>query len=409
MSIVLRFASSSNANGLQALAFERSSQGVGLFFNLKQQVGVAADHATFSSITAPGEFAFRLDSAAGTRWRSGRQVLNASPTDTFMILPAGTLTFSPAAVSAMLPPVPFTSGAATLSTLALTLGTGSVTAMGTGAYASLFGTIPVTFTYVFTLVPVTEPANMGVPGFVPSAIDVTTISMSVAATAGGVLGFLVNFFAGILFSLMSGTIRASLEGAVQTAIDAAVANALASKGAPAGTIASVETLTIAPTGLSLVAFAGFALEKACASSSSGGSVKLRPREQLVHLRTIRDRLLTRSPRGAAYISLFEQFNAELASILLRNDELLRAADDIVSLALREFPIEDPGSGRVSRELADAVTKAMSLMHQAASPELKLTLAGLREEVHSFVGRPARDVLDDSFQLLEKSSTKRTDK
>jgi hypothetical protein len=407
MALVLRFASSSNANGLQALAFSRSTQGVGLFFDFKQTVTVAGDHATFSSITAPGDFAFRLDSPAGTRWRSGRQDLNASLTDTFMILAVGPLMFSPAAVSAMLPPMPFTSGSATISTLVLTLGTGSITAAGTGSYATFFGPIPVTITYVFTFVPVTEPANMGFPGFVRPAIDVSTISASVAATAGGSLGFLVNFFADILIGLMSGTIRATLQNAVQAAIDSAVATALATGGAPSGTIATVETLTIAPSGLSIVAFAGFALEKACASSSSGGSVKLRPREQLIHLRTIRDRLLTRSPQGAAYIALFEEFNAELASMLLRNDELLRAADEIVSLALREFPIEDPGSGRVSRELADAVTKAMSLMQEAASPELKLTLASLSEEVHSFVGRPARDVLDASFQLLEPP--KRTDR
>jgi hypothetical protein len=165
----------------------------------------------------------------------------------------------------------------------------------------------------------------------------------------------------------------------------------------------VETVSITPTALSLVAFAGFALEKACASSPSGGSVNLRSRRQLIHLRTIRDRLLTRSPRGAAYIELFEQFNAELASILLRNDELLRVADEIVSRALREFPIEDPGAGRVSRELADAVTKAMSLMKEAASPELKLTLVALREEVDSFVGQRADEVLDSSFQLIERQT------
>jgi hypothetical protein len=403
MSIVLRFTSSSGANGLQALAFERSTQGVGLFFIFRQQVTVAADHATFSSISAPGEFAFRLDSAAGARWRSGRQVLSASPTDTFMIIPAGTLAFTPADISAMLPAPPITSGAAAISTIALTLGTGSITAAGTGTYASPFGPIPVTFTYVFTLVPVTEPADMGVPGFVPPSVDVSTISATVTAVAGGALGFLVNFFAGILLSLMSGTVRAALETAVQKAIDAAVANALASKGAPPDTIATVETVSITPTALSLVAFAGFALEKACASSSSGGSVNLRSRRQLIHLRTIRDRLLTRSPRGAAYIALFEQFNAELASILLRNDELLRVADEIVSRALREFPIEDPGAGRVSRELADAVTKAMSLMKEAASPELKLTLVALREEVDSFVGQRADEVLDSSFQLIERQT------
>jgi hypothetical protein len=211
----------------------------------------------------------------------------------------------------------------------------------------------------------------------------------------------VNFFAGILLSLMSGTVRATLEAAVQKAIDGAVATALASKGAPPGTIATVETVTIAPKLLSLAAFAGFSLEKACASSPTGGSVNLRPRGQLIHLRAIRDRLLTRSPRGAAYIALFDQFNSELASILLRNDELLRVADDIVARALHDFPLEDPGSGRVSPMLADAVTKAMSLMQEVASPELKLALTALREEVRDFVGQRAQDVLDDSFQLIER--------
>src|SRR5260221_13304496 len=158
MPVVLRFASSSNANGLQALAFERSSQGLGLFFHFREQVTVAGDHAVFNAISAPGEFAFRLDSAVGSRWRSGRQVLTASPTDTFLILPAGTLTFTPAALAAMLPTPPIVSGAATITSITLTLGTGSITVTGTGTYASGVGTIPVSFTYVFTLVPVTEPA-----------------------------------------------------------------------------------------------------------------------------------------------------------------------------------------------------------------------------------------------------------
>jgi len=46
---------------------------------------------------------------------------------------------------------------------------------------------------------------------------------------------------------------------------------------------------------------------------------------------------------------------------------------------------------------------MSLLHKAASPELQLTLDALREEVHGFVGRPAQDVLDESFRLLEHSN------
>ena len=185
MAVVLRFASSSNANGLKASAFERSTQGVGLFFNFKQQVTVASDHATFSSITAPGEFAFRLDSTAGTRWRSGRQVLNASPTDTFLIIPAAPLAFSPAALTAMLPSLPITASSVTITSLTLTLGTGIITAAGAGFYSSFFGAIPATFTYVFTLVPNTEPADMSAPGFIGSALEVRTISVSVVSAVGG--------------------------------------------------------------------------------------------------------------------------------------------------------------------------------------------------------------------------------
>ena len=399
MAVVLRFASSSNANGLKASAFERSTQGVGLFFNFKQQVTVASDHATFSSITAPGEFAFRLDSTAGTRWRSGRQVLNASPTDTFLIIPAAPLAFSPAALTAMLPSLPITASSVTITSLTLTLGTGIITAAGAGFYSSFFGAIPATFTYVFTLVPNTEPADMSAPGFIGSALEVRTISVSVVSAVGGPLGFLANFFLNALIGIVSGSIRNTLQNRVQAAIDTAITNALASASAPPGTIATVETATINRAGVSIVAFAGFALEKACASSSSGGSVNLRPRAQLVHLRAIRDKLLTRSPRGAAYAALFEQFNGEIAAALPSNDRLLRAVDGVVSLALRDLPIEDPGKGRVSRELASAVLKALVLAAKTASPELKMAIAALQDEVEDFVDRPAGEVLDASFALL----------
>jgi hypothetical protein len=401
MTVVLRFTAGSSANGLMASAFQRSSQGVGLFFTFKQQVTVANDRATFNSITAPGEFAFTVESPAGTRFRSGRQIVNTSPTDTFAIISVGALTFSPAQLSAMLPALPFTSGPATITTLTATPGTGSITAAGTGTIATAFGPIPVSFSYVFTIFPETEPANMGLPGFIAPSLKVATVSMTVTAMAGGPLGFLVNFFAGILIGIMSGSIRATLQGRVQAAVDTAVANALASASAPAGTIATVESVTIAPTGLSIVAFAGFSLEKACASTPSGGSIQLRSRTQLVHLRAIRDRLLTRSPRGAAYIETFEHFSEEVASMLTRDEELLKGADTVVALALRELPIDNPGKGRVSRRLASAVVKLMTMMEEKASPELKLTLGALKGEVRDFVDRPAREVLDASFQLLEK--------
>lgn len=42
MTIILRFASSAQATGLTASAFERSSAGVGLFFNFRESANVCA-------------------------------------------------------------------------------------------------------------------------------------------------------------------------------------------------------------------------------------------------------------------------------------------------------------------------------------------------------------------------------
>lgn len=400
MGISVRFTSGSQVNGLSCLAFERSQKGLGFFFNFLAQSNVANDSANFPTISPSGEYAFRLDSASGTRWRSGPLLMQSQVTDTFWVLDAGTLNFSPDALNARLPTPPIVSGAATIDSITLSAGTESLSAAGTGRYATLFGSIPISYTYVFTLLPVTDPADMRFPGGIPPVLSVRTVSVAVTAAAGGLLGFLINFLASVLFDLFQSSIRVSIERTVQASVDSTVAGALAAQSAPPGTIASVETVSIAPIGgISMRAFAGVAMEKLCPATPSGGSVRIRSQQQLQHLRLIRDRLLTRSPQGLAYIELFEHFSEELTAILLTNDELLNLADAIAAGVLERFPKERPGAGVLTKHLADQVLKAIQILEHAGSPELTLTIRGLRDEVRSFVDRPAEDVLAESMKFV----------
>jgi hypothetical protein len=205
--------------------------------------------------------------------------------------------------------------------------------------------------------------------------------------------------------LLQDSIRSNIEGTVQGAVENAVANALAAKSAPDGTVASVETLGISPTtGLTLHPWASFSLEKACGLTPSGGCTSLRSAEQLTHLRAIRDRLLRCSPQGVAYIELFELFSPELVRTLLADENLLRSVDRIVSRVLEEFPYDRPGEGRLYPEVAKDVMRAMDRVRENASAELSLTLAAPREDVPRFVGRPAAEVLTESFCLIDESSS-----
>jgi hypothetical protein len=407
MPVVLRFASSSQANGLTARAFQRSSSGVGLFFNPAGPVPtkvVSQDRAVFTQLTPPVECAFTLESPAGTRFRSGPLLINPASvprTDTYLIIDAGLTTLTPAQLLASLPAVPMTRGAATLTSMALTINAGSFTINGTGTYASPFGPIPLGLTYVFTLDPVNDPADYRFPGGIPPAVDVRTISMTAMPMVTGSFGWLANALVTILLAIMQNTLRMTVEGAVQSAIDTALTTRLAASGAPAGTIATVETLTIAPgTGLTLHPFAGLSMEKLCPASGSGGSLNLRAPEQLAHLRAIRDRMLTRSPQGRAYVDLYEQFSEELMRAVIEDPKLLALADKMVAKALRAFPAKDPGRGRLPPALAADVRVAMQKLKKVASPELAFALASLEPDVRTFVGRPAGAVLDASFKLIQ---------
>jgi hypothetical protein len=403
MGITVQFTSGSIASGLMCNAFIRENVGTGLFFKFTETAPVSGgDVAKFSTISVPGEYAFRVDSAAGTRWRSGPLLMEgANVTNTYWVLDAGTISFTPAQLSGMLPTPPLTADKAIITSIVLTLGTGTITATGAGlTVITGFGVIPFTYTYVFTLDADDDPANYQWPNGVPPAITVRTISLVVVGATGGVLGFLVNSLVGVLFNLIASTIQQSIERVVQTSIDTAVADALAAQKAPAGTIATAESVTILADGISIRVFAGIDLTKACASTPSGGSVKVRSPEQLHHLRTIRDRVLRHSPQGLAYIDLFEKFSPELVRILLSDEDLLKRVDDLVSRLLVSFPLDNPEAGRLPQELANTLVDIMDVVAASVSPELAMTIKALRDEVFTFVDRPAEEVLAESLKLVQ---------
>ena len=80
-------------------------------------------------------------------------------TNTYWVLDAGTISFTPAQLSSMLPTPPLTADKAIITSIVLTLGTGTITATGAGfTVITGFGVIPFTYTYVFTLDADDDPA-----------------------------------------------------------------------------------------------------------------------------------------------------------------------------------------------------------------------------------------------------------
>lgn len=128
-------------------------------------------------------------------------------------------------------------------------------------------------------------------------------------------------------------------------------------------------------------------------------IRIRPVEQIRHLQRIRDRLLTTSPQGAAYIELFERHSNELTSLFVEHRDILELVDRIVPRVLAQFPAQNPGSGRLSQDVAEDVLSLMDKISKVASPGLALASTSLNDEVRAFVGRPAGEVLEESWKLV----------
>jgi hypothetical protein len=268
----------------------------------------------------------------------------------------------------------------------------SVTGPFTWAVGGLFSSsLAGTYTYTCALAPNADCSDVGNP------LIVISENISLVSKHGGVSGWLEGLVLELFTDVFGTKIKNAINTQVTQAISASLATWLSQQHAPSTTTVTVQEVTLSSAaGIALQAWAGIPFASICSTGASSGSLKLRSREQMEHLRAIRDELLARSPAGVAYTAIFARHNPELSGLLARDPALLELADTVVDRALRAFPRHDPAAGVVDNELAAAVEDAMRRASEDCSPELRWTIEHLLPDLHAFTGRRATDVLDASW-------------
>lgn len=127
-------------------------------------------------------------------------------------------------------------------------------------------------------------------------------------------------------------------------------------------------------------------------------IRLRPVEHVNHLRKIRGRALTTSVARRSHAETFERFRPELSHLIVHNKDLLKVEDSIVALALKDFPANKPEDGKISKELAKELNRAMDLLEKIGSPELVSTVKAVRVDLGPLVGKPLKAALEKSNTL-----------
>jgi hypothetical protein len=382
--------------------------------------------AVFDIGEGTGEFAVRLNATTGTRFRSRllsfQQQVDEGADEAVIAfvlqepMPSP-MVLTPAQVTGSLPPLPFTDGAVMITTLTLTLGAGMITVTGSATHTATvtvsdpfgFGvsttftkSTPVTFTASFTLAPVT-----GVPTG-ERLIRVTLGPLTVTAAHGGLLGPLADIITNVIIFFLDGTIREQIEDSIQAQIDAAVANAMG-ENVPASATVTVQSLAIAPAGLTLTPVAGVPGADVCPGEVASGSVRWRARAQQDHLRILRDKLIARSPLGVTYLDALKRHQAEIILLLLRNPDCLKAMDAAVKAVLAEFPARNPEKGRLSKKAAAAIEQFLRMAEKAASPKLAAVAAALRNDLPKFIETDVTKTLFEGWQAQKAKKVAKTAK
>ncbi|HEX2086906.1 MAG TPA: hypothetical protein VHF89_14595 [Solirubrobacteraceae bacterium] len=410
MPIRFEFSDDLPTDGLRATLFDAGGSVLG-------SGAVAQREVRFEGVNPPADVALSLASTAGVVMRSGLLRFAPAPDedptwgDTFFLARPDTdpVVIDPARLARALPGVPLTTGADTITSVALTVGINRLDLTGTGihtttVFVGAFGigvpvtvTTPFSFAYGFDLVPATSPVAL------EPVLLVRTLSASVVSSDGSPLAFLVDAIVNMLISGTGavGAFVARVQAIIQAAVDAELAGAIGAQSVRPTSV-SVESVTTDPTaGVSLRPIGCLSTRTLCATAASSGSVRLRPAEQLRLMRRLRDEVLSRSPQGLAYIETFDRHNRELAMLLVRNPDLLELADDVVAGVVKDFGGAKPGCGELSPGTAKKLRKAMDTVAKHASDELRFAIGSLRDDVETFVGRPAEDVLDESWRHARK--------
>lgn len=368
---------------------------------------ISNGRATFN-ISPPNPFAVRVANG-GAFLRTGFLPLDVGEVDSngdfsasFLVMritdPADT-TLTLATLGAGIS-LPISEGAMTVTSLALatavTNGTRHLRATGAGTYAAGFlGNIPFTYTYDFSLSPVSNALSSRV-------IDVDTVATTVTGSSGGLLGWLVNAIVNLIGVLFNGKISDQIEESVQEQVNTAVDNAFASAGAPDEAFATVRSVTVNPANVVIDPWVSIPMSALdCASLISSGSVKVRDAAELRKLRLMRDKALRGTPQGEAYIALLQQHSAELLRLLAARPRLLKEVDALVKEGLADFDDEAPGKGRMSKGTAKRATAVLQVIAESGSPALRRTAELALQDMEQFVGRPVGEVLEENTAMARK--------
>ena len=334
-------------------------------------------------------------------WRSGpvdatmdNQFFILNPTD--LEAAAGhPLQFPPAAFASLAPTLPLISGSTTVRSISgVAPGNGTISLAGTGVSTEFLGmAMAIKFTYVFSLQPSVQHPDASL------LLDVQTTKLDVQSDNGTWFGWLINPVVNLLldaFRPASGPVQAN----IQDLINSAMQSAVAAKSPVLGTTGAVQQVSVDPTnGIMVQAWAGVPLGSMCCGTVCSGSVKVRPVEQIAHLRAIRDNLLVKSPEGFAYACFIRDNNRQIMGLLVDHADLLAATDAVVARVLEDFTAEAPERGVLSSPSAATVTDLLDRFAAVAPAGLALSITGLKREVAKFVGVAAGPVLHASWSLL----------
>ena len=316
-----------------------------------------------------------------------RNIIDPNADNGFVIFRANPVVFTAAQLAASLPVLPIVKGDITISTIGLALRRGFIRATGTGSQAALFGPINFAFTYDFNLIPVTNVARLDL------LVDVKSVAVNITGTNRGLLGAIANLLVSAVTAIFNGTVANMFRTTVQSAVDAAVNAQINPESEHDGTTVTVETVSITSAAMTIQAYGGISLNELCATNITSGSIKLRPLEQVQHLRKIRNELLNKNAYGKIYTDLFYKHNRELMRLLINSPALLKQADKAVAGALKDFGEKSINQGVLSKSTADAVLKAFKLIDSMkASVELKNTLVALEQDVKTLINVKAGDLL-----------------
>ncbi len=351
----------------------------------------------------PATFAIRLRDDSRTFLRTGVVDAgvgtfdeNGNFTTGYLVERLAPVTFDSGELNDMLPDTPFTEDELTVNAIGLQVVGTYLRASGIGVYdAGFWGRHDVTFEYDFDLVPVRTAHDA------ERLVNVETREVTVVGANPGFFGWIQNLVVMIVAAFNTGTIGRSVENTIQARIDQTVEDTFAEHDAEAAT-GAVQSVTIGVDGIEVEAWGALpSTEISCPASLTAGSVRRRPESQLGRLRIIRSRILSGTPRGDAWVQLFEANSPELVMLLVRRPSLLKRADAVVTQVLDDLDEKSPEASVMSKRTVRLLDEALEALMEIGSVRLRVLARQTRPEIAAMAGKPVRATLENEMMEMLK--------